>query len=98
GLVLRLRKRRRLSLTGHDRARRILRHALEHLAGKEDDSGLENGKQQRKEYWRDQRELDGGRAAAVAAKPVQCFFCRDEGLRHRENPRTTGNTSRVTRN
>jgi hypothetical protein len=60
-----------LRLTGHDHARGILRHGLKHLARKEHHRHLDDGEQQLDEDRRYQCELDGGRTAAVAAKPAQ---------------------------
>jgi len=71
GLELCLGGGRGLYLTGHDGARGILRHGLEHLAGEEHHGGLDDGEQQPEKHRRDQREFDGGRTAAVAAKPAQ---------------------------
>jgi hypothetical protein len=51
-----------LRLAGHDQARRILRHGLEHLAGKEHQRQFDDREQNGEEDRRNQRKLDGGRA------------------------------------
>src|SRR5436305_4746744 len=68
---------RSLRLTGRDQTRGILVDGFEHLAGKENDRRLDDRTQQRHEYRSDQRKLDGGRAAAVAAKPAPSSYDRD---------------------
>ena len=49
-----------LRLTGQDHARGILRHGLEHLAGKKHQRHFDDREQKAEKYRRDQRKLDRG--------------------------------------
>jgi hypothetical protein len=60
-----------LGLTREDHSRGLLRCVLQELAGKKQHRPLENRKQHAEEQRRNQRKVDGGRTAAVAAKSIQ---------------------------
>src|SRR5882724_1642795 len=87
-LELRLGEGRGLRLTGHDRARGILRRGLEHLAGEEHHRQLDDREQETEENRRDQRELDRGRATVVASKPAQDISGGGGGRGHQSNLKT----------